>query len=187
MSDPNDAATLPVDAVQNAPPATTRWQKSPVIAIHSSWLRRNYKITASQLESAYLDTASFLTTIARRGTCINKSNKSKTTKCTCLNELCNDNNSDEAIQATSRYLVDHFALTKKTEQQQLLIEWMKYAAIIGKMETRQKKSMRCYVMPGHPTSLTICSNTLSEMLGFGADKWKTAKGFFSSTDSCSLQ
>ena len=159
MSGLNDAATLPVATVQNAHPATMKWQKSTFSDVHSAWQKRGYKITAGQVELAYLDTAAFLTTIARRGTCINKSNKSKTTKCTCLNELCNDNNSDEAIQATSRYLVDHLPCTTKTEQQQLLIEWMKYAAIIGKVLNRYKFS-RCFVMPGHPTSLTICSNTL---------------------------
>ena len=58
MSDPNDAAT----AVQNAPPATMNWQKSPVIDVHSAWLKNHYKITAGQAESAYLQTAAFLTT-----------------------------------------------------------------------------------------------------------------------------
>jgi hypothetical protein len=62
MSDPNDAAT----AVQNAPPATMNWQKSPVIGVHSAWLKNHYKITAGQAESAYLQTAAFLTTISRR-------------------------------------------------------------------------------------------------------------------------
>lgn len=74
----------------------------------------------------------------------------------------------------------HFAALKKTEQQNLVIQWIRYAAASGTLLAANKVyTKKVYILPG-TSEFMICRSALQRVVGYSTDAWKTV-------ERCALQ
>jgi hypothetical protein len=166
---------VPAIAAQESP-----WEEdedgisiSPVLGIHRSRLVL-LKATSTGLEVQFrkqLLRKFLLHLISLQSDCIDTNDGTRPTKCRCMNALTRFQES-EAVNCVE-YLYG-FGLLTKSEQQTLVMEWMKYADFITKAYRRGdilKKT--CYLLPGTP--YLICKDAMCRLLGLGKDAWRTIR------------
>ena len=81
-------------------------------------------------------------------------------QCHCMNAIVLD---DEERVASVDYLI-MFATLGKSEQEAIVLEWMRYSKMTP------GKGSRCFFFPGSTTH-KICRNALAKVIGYGERSW----------------
>jgi hypothetical protein len=95
--------------------------------------------------------------------------KVRPTNCSCIGDI-HQMSEAEAVGVIN-YLFG-YALLPKSEQQTLVMEWIKYGENISNAYRRgEAEKKRKFLLPG--CSHLICKDALCKMLGIGHDAWST--------------
>jgi hypothetical protein len=106
--------------------------------------------------------------VLKKSSCVDKKHSDRRSPCSCIKD--HRLSEGEAV-AMEDYLYS-FACLSKSEQQTLVVEWIKYGENIGLgiMQGQPGRLMK-YLLPG--TRLLICKDALSRILGYGQTAWQT--------------
>jgi hypothetical protein len=146
--------------------------KSPVVTIHreKGSLRRLGPTDASVVLWKNAIRKFLLDSLFADNECLDIKNVNRPSKCRCLQPIGPIFSEIEAV-AVVEYLYG-YALLHKSEQQTLLVEWMKYSDTIShafaRGDTRKKET---YLLPG--TIHLVCRNAIARFLGVGKSAWNT--------------
>jgi hypothetical protein len=89
-------------------------------------------------------------------------------------------NAEEVINCA--YYLEEFALKKKGEQQDLLIQWIKYAEAMRRELGVSNQAAKVYILPGSNASM-ICGNALARLIGYSRSAWDTVKKAYTQKQS----
>ena len=152
--------------------ATTRPPKAlkmnPVKVLHSKFYEKPKLRSEIDYSMARFRIATLLELLQSLPSCyvVNHSNRPSGCKCMADRKL-----TAEIIHEAADFLRG-FALLTKEQQQAMIVEWMKYAALSKKhllghpVETQR----RVWLLPG--TTYPICRNTLQRVIGYSTYAWK---------------
>jgi hypothetical protein len=145
--------------------------RSPLVLIHRSRKQLRKKAPNSSSEVHYKNEIRlFLERQQEAGACVDKKHAERDSNCACVFDL---EVSEEEATNIEAYLYS-FALLERTEQQTLIIEWIKYGENIGRglMRGDPRRLMK-YLLPG--TQRLICKEALTLLLGYGQVAWQTVE------------
>lgn len=145
---------------------------SPVREIHSPALRNrilNGKKAKNPVNTAALKgkIRTFVLALVALPRCYNIRNTARDTKCSCLS------NSGLLSGGSLDLLVIwlwEFALKKREEQLQIVVEWVKYSRRMESSQRQGRAKLLLFIIPG-TAQTPCCKDAICRLIGWGSNRW----------------